>query len=431
MAKRKGIAPSWWTQHKKRIWAELQEDLQKEQTTFDEKCREGSWSWLKQQHRKQKISFAKLYQYTKSSAILMHQHQERVSFMFTITVAPPYRVEDGDRSFAGIMRTIEQQAESLVYQMRTISKSEIFKSSICKECAYKKPLHYEWALELQADGNVHLHATISLLDDVAEVIKFIELVHKMRNRHLEPKESYRDRKKSDKEKREKSIIYPLGRTHLSLPDTMKPLIFKHFAMKGMQYTMLLDKEDKKTENYFFPSLSPDIDIFDGNGTLLEFTRLDDMLKMHKRLQKYILGLAKLKYRLKTIMTALHVNNRRHNSKGKFNDPQGSDVQRELEDIAVFEHLGIKMYSSTQMTFPVSLYQKMRKQLVEFMKKYECLAEITLDWCSGVIEINGSSPDRVITHRGESIAVEPKREKIDYSNYDDEPVNEYALIKGGV
>jgi hypothetical protein len=49
----------------------------------------------------------------------------------------------------------------------------------------------------------------------------------------------------------------------------------------------------------------------------------------------------------------------------------------------------------------------------------------------VIKIEGSSPDKLITHKGEMIAIEPKREKIDYSNYDDELVNEYALIKGGV
>ena len=430
MARKQGKAPHWWSIHKRQIWTELQNDLQKEQLVFDENCKDGSWSWLKQQYRQQRISFAKLYQYTKSSSELMHQHQERVSFMFTTTIAPPYRVEDADKSFEGVMQTILEQAESLVYHMRTISKSEIFKSSISKECAYKKPLHYEWALELQADGNVHLHATISLLDDVAEVIKFIELVHKIRNRHLEPKESYRDRKKSDKDTRAKPIIYPLGRTHLSLIDTVKAPIFKHFAMKGFQYTMWLDKADRTIENYFFPGLSPEIDIENGNGTLLEFTRLDDMLKRHKRLQKYILGLSKLKYKLKTIMTAVSVNNRRHNLKGKFNDPEGADVQRELEDIAVFEHLGIKMYSSSQMTFPVSLYQKMRKQLVGYMKKYECLKEVTLDWCDGVIEINGSNPNRVISYRGEVIATEPKREKVDYADVSAEPTNEYLLAKGG-
>jgi len=423
MATKIGKAPSWWTGHKKKIWYGLQEFIQKQQQEFDKKNAGKDWTWLKQEKRKQRTEFAKLYQYTKSSAELMHKHQDRVSFMLTFTIASPHRVEDGDKSFDETMRIILQQAESLVFHMRTLSKSEVFKSDVSQECAYKKRLHYEWALELQADGNVHLHATVTLPNDVVEVIAFVKLIHDMRNRHLGLKETSRDKKGQ--------VIMPLGRTHMALLDTMMQPILKHFAMQGSPHFMLHDKEDNRKKNYFFPNLSPEIDIFDGNGTLLEFTSIENMLANHKRLQKYMLSLPKGKFKLKTIMTAIHTDTRRHNLKGKFNDPKGDDISRELEDIAVFEYLKIKMYSSSQMTFPHTLYQKMRKQLIAHSTKYESLAEITLDWCKGILSVEGKTPDRTISVYGEVIATEPKKTKKQVDDMILEGINEYQLAKEGM
>lgn len=422
MATIKRKPPIWWTRHKKEIWSGLQKCVQDQQQEFDNKHPDKKWTWVKQEYRKQKIEFAKLYQYTKSSAELMHKHQDRISFMLTFTIASPQRVEDGDKSFDETMRIILQQAESLIYHMRTLSKSEVFKSGVSKECAYKKRLHYEWALELQADGNVHLHATVTLPNDVDEVIAFVEIIHNMRNRHLELKETSRDKKGQ--------LIIPLGRTHMALLDTIKKPILKYFAMNGSPHKMMCDKADSKKENYFFPNLSPEINVYNGNGSLIEFISIENMLANHKRLQKYMLSLPKGKFKLKTIMTAVHADTRRHNLKGKFKDPKGGDIIRELEDIAVFEYLKIKMYSSSQMTFPHTLYQKMRKQLIDHNPQYESLAEITRDWCQGILSVEGKDPNRTIIVYGEIVAVEPKRTKkqIDHSYLDE--INRYQITKEG-
>ena len=433
MARIKGKTPLWWKKHKEDIWDQLQKIIRQQQLAFDEKYENKSysdadekWSWIKQERRKQRVEFAKLYQHTKSSAELMHIHQDRISFMLTFTIASPHRIEDGDKSFDGTMRIILQQAESLAYHMRTLSKSEVFKINVSKECAYKKRLHYEWALELQAEGNVHLHATVTLPNDVNEVIAFVELIHSMRNRHLGLKETCRDKKGQ--------VIMPLGRTHMALLDTMKEPILNHFRAKGSPHKMMPDKKDNKKKNYFFPNLSPEINIYDGDGTLIEFTSMGDMLKNHKRLQKYMLSLPKGKFKLKTIMTAIHVDTTRHNMKGKFNDPKGQDISRELEDIAVFEYLKIKMYSSSQMTFPHTLYQKMRKQLMRYSTRYESLVEVTLDWCKGALTIEGKVPDRTINVYGDIIATEPKRPKktkIQVDNILLEGINDYQQAKEGM
>jgi len=447
MATLKRKTPDWWKEHKDDIWDELQELVQQQQHEFDKKQQQEfnkkqklakkqqqefdknnskpGWSWLKQEKRKQRIEFAKLYQYTKSSAELMHKHQDKISFMLTFTIASPHRVENGDKSLAETKRIILQQAESLVHHMRTLSKSEVFKSNVSKECAYKKRLHYEWALELQADGNVHLHATVTLPNDVGEMIAFVELIHAMRNRHLELKTTSRDKKNQS--------VMPLGRTHMALLDTMKEPILKYFREKGSPHKMMRDLVDNRKENYFFPNLSPEINIYDGIGTLVEFTSIEDMLRNHKHLQKYMLSLPKGKFKLKTILTAVHTDTRRHNLKGKFKDP-GEDIQRELENIAVFEYFKIKMYSSSQMTFPHTLYQKMRKQLINHSARYESLVEVTLDWCNGALTIEGKVPDRTINVYGNTIATEPKRKKrtkIQIDNILLEGINEYQLAKEGM
>jgi hypothetical protein len=145
----------------------------------------------------------------------------------------------------------------------------------------------------------------------------------------------------------------------------------------------------------------------------------------------MLSLPKGKFKLKTIMTAVHTDTRRHNLKGKFKDPKGGDISRELEDIAVFEYLKIKMYSSSQMTFPHTLYQKMRKQLVAHSTKYESLAEITLDWCRGILSVEGKTPDRTISVYGDVIATEPKRIKMQVDDILLEGINGYQLAKEGM
>ena len=423
MATLKRKTPSWWAKHKKDIWHELQKSVQKQQIEFDKKYVGKDWTWTKQEKRKQRIEFAKLYQYTKSSSELMHKHQDRVNFMLTFTIASPYRVEDGNKSFDETMRIILQQAKSLVFHMRTLSKSEVFKSNESKKCAYKKRLHYEWALELQADGNVHLHATVTLPNDVNEVIAFVKLIHNMRNRHLGLKKTSRDKKNQ--------VIMPLGRTHMALPDTMKKPILKYFSIQGSPHKMMRDKADNQKENYFFPNLSPEINIYEGNGTLIEFTSIENMLANHKRLQKYILSFPKGKFKLKSIMTAIHTDTSRHNLKGKFKDPKGNNISKEIEDIAVFAYLKIHMYSSSQMTFPHSVYQKMRKELVIYNKKYKSLAKVTLDWCAEVLSIEGKNSNRIIIADGTTIAIEQKRTNTTHNDtFYDEETNSYQLAKEG-
>ena len=95
------------------------------------------------------------------------------------------------------------------------------------------------------------------------------------------------------------------------------------------------------------------------------------------------------------------------------------------------YLKIKMYSSSQMTFPHTFYQKMRKQLMAHNAKYESLAQVTLDWCQGILSVEGKDPNRNISVYGEVVAVEPKRTKQQVDDMILEGISDYQLAKEGM
>ena len=424
MAKKISIAPSWWQQHKARVWREQLQHLETEKKKYDEKSallieskgqRRSTYDEYQKQQKEKEL--ARLFQYIQSASALMRKDNNRIELMLTFTISQPHRVADTDKSFDSVMQRIQTQADSLLYHIRTLSKSTVFKSEECKECAYKRRLHYHWALELQTSGDVHMHIVVSLYDDVEELARLINLIHAMRNKHLHTQIKRRDKKYEYE-------VFPLGRTHFALSSHLKKELLAYYADKGIHHKMMRDKVDASRENYFFPSLSPDIDIYSGTATLLEFNSVEDMAQKSDKLRKYIIQMTQVKFKLKTVQTSISDSQRIHNIKGKF-----ESESRAVEDIAVFSYLGLKLHGSSQMMFPKSLYQSIRTQLIEFKKRYKHLSELTIDWCEGKVRIIGNSPSRMIYHGSTQIAIErkPKKKiKIDLS----EDSNPYLKSKRG-
>jgi len=420
----KPLTPSWWDKHKNRIWTKELASIEKKRIAYDKKSAErlkskGTQrdSWDTYQKKEQERELAKLFQNTRSASALMRKDENRIELMLTFTISQPYRVADTDKSFDDVMQRIKLQADSMLYHIRTLSKSAVFKSDECPECAYKRRLHYHWALELQTSGDAHIHIVISIYDDIEELAKLIDLIHAMRNNHLHPKKTRRDRKYEYE-------VLPLGRTHFALSNHLKDRLLKHYRDRGIHYKMMTDKEDASRKNYFLPSLSPEIDIYSGTGTLLEFSTIEDMANRYDKLRKYIIQMTQVKFKLRTIQASVSDAQRMHNIKGKF-----ETESRAAQDIAVFGYLGLKLHSSSQMLFHKSLYQRIRTQLIAFKTRYKHLSELTIDWCEGKIEIVGNTPYRDIQYKSESIAVEskPKKKiKIDMS----EDGNSYLKAKRG-
>lgn len=423
MAKFNRKTLAWWAKHKKIIWDERQKTTALMQKKYESKTSgltKGRYTWRQYQNKQMQIELARLMQNTKSASELMRLSNDRSEMILTFTIASPYRVVDTDKSFDSVMEKIMAQANSLVYHIRTLSKSTVFTNDQSKECAYKKRLHYHWALELQTGGDVHMHTVVSLYDDIEELARLIQLVHNMRNNHLEPIVTNRDKKFPCE-------IYPLGRTHFALSEHLKSQLLQYYHMKNIRVVSMADKENSSRTNYFIPSLSPKINIYSGAGTLLEFNDNKTLAEKYDSLRKYIISMTRAKFKLKTVQASVSNAQRVHNLKGKF---EGQET-RAAEDIAVFEYLGLKLHSSSQMLFSKDLYQKVRKQLILFKSRYKSLAQVTIDWCKGTLEIEGKSPHRVIKYRSEIIANEPSKKNITMDKSYDESANEYQLAKEGM
>ncbi|WP_434658226.1 hypothetical protein [Sulfurimonas sp. NW9] len=423
MGKTKRQPPQWWSEYKKQILTESRQASLEKQQKYEQKSAELQKprdSWDSYQKKQMNIELARLFQNTRSASQLMRRNQDRTEMILTFTISQPFRVADTDKSFDTVMQRIMTQANSLIYHMRTLSKSTVLTSDELKECAYKKRFHYHWAMELQTSGDVHMHTVVSIYDDIEELARLIELVHKTRNTYLDVHFSKRDCKHGVE-------ILPLGRTHFALSAHLKDGLMKHYRAKGIYVQVMQDKENSKRLNYFLPSLSPQIDVYSGKATLLEFNDNKTMAKKYDSIRKYILSMTRAKFKLRTAQTAISNAQRVHNLKGKFE----GDETKAAEDIAVFEYLGIKLHSSSQMLFSKDFYQKIRKQLMEYKSRYKSLAEVTIDWCKGDLVVEGKSPNRIVYSRGEAIAIEPKEKKVAFDNSCMEERNEYAVAKGGM
>ncbi len=418
MAKNKPKPPPWWLQHKEKIRKHREKLTQEARARYEKKYPVGvdqKNTWQAFQWNQNRIEQFRLLQNTRSESELMRLQDNRTEMILTFTIASPYRVGDTDKSFDAVMQRIVTQAKSLMYYIRTISKSTKFNSNECKECAYKKRLHYHWTLELQSDGNVHMHIVISIYDDVRELLRLIELVHSMRNTHL-----YSKVIKSEE-------IFPLGRTHFALSAHHKKGLLAYWKAKAINVVEWEDKNNSSRKNYFLPSLSPNIDIYSGAGTLLEFNDNETMAGKYDALRKYVISMTKAKFKLRTVQAAASSELRVHNLKGKF----ANEEERAATDIAVFEFLGLKLHASSQMLFSKSLYQKIRTKLIVFNPRYKSLAAVTVDWCKGDLVIEGKEPNRKIYYRGQLITIEPKKQKVNHVDVTGENINEYLLAKEGV
>ena len=421
MAKIKRQPPQWWSKHKKQIWTEHYQFSLKKQQNYEEKSaqlKKPRDSWEKHQKKQMNIGLARLHQNTHSASKLMRLNQDRTEMILTFTIPSPHRVTDTDRSFDAVMQRIRTQADSLMYHIRTLSKSTVFASDESKECSYKKRFHYHWAMELQTSGDVHMHIVISIYDDIEELVRLIELVHNIRNTYSDVLFSKRDSKNGVE-------IFPLGRTHFALSAHLKDGLLAHYRAKGIEVKTMPDKENVQRLNYFLPSLSPKISVYSGKATLFEFNDNETMEEKYDSIRKYITSMTRAKFKLRTAQTAISDAQRIHNLKGKFEGKES----RAAEDIAVFEYLGIKLHFSSQMLFSKDFYQKIRKQLIEHKSRYKCLAEVTIDWCKGKLVVEGKSPNRTVYSGGKIIAIEPKQKKISYDESWIEEQNNYALVKG--
>ena len=331
-----------------------------------------------------------------NSLPMQMSHNDRFT-QLSVTITFGYNRVKDCRRYEEIERCITRQAESAKKFLQKIRSSKHFRSNGKSKCPLDKPYHYLCAVELQEDGDVHLHFVVYVQNIISEVVKMIRLIHDIRKRlRPYPEWSTIDCRNSGdpKCKRNKENLddayYEVGRTHIGLSSYWQSKIMEKFTLR--------QAADRKTGvmQYVIEDLNYGLFV-NGQYTFLEFYDKERLKATNAAFVEYIV---KMQATGKgDIKSAIYRSQTTHHLKSMV-----EKADRYEKDRAVLSHLDIRVLQYSQSFFPVDLYQKIRPALIAYDKRYKHLYHATLDLCTGELFVTKEKGSRVIKGKdGEVIA----------------------------
>jgi len=315
----------------------------------------------------------------------------------SITITFGYNRVKDCRSYAEIEKCIEGQARSAKKLLKKIRNSKHFRTKGKSNCPLDKRYHYLCAVEMQEDGDIHLHFVVYVKNDIAEMVKMIALVHGIRKRlRPYPEWSNIDCRNNHTPPCKRNMdnlsdpYYEVGRTHIGLSSYWQRKLNDRFVLR--------EAADKKTGvmQYVIEELNYGLFV-NGQYTFLEFYDKERLKSTNAAFVEYIVkmqasGSGNLK-------SAVYRSQTTHHLKSMV-----ESADRYEKDRAVLSHLGIRVLQYSQSFFPVDLYQKTRPALIKYNKKYKHLYHATLDLCSGELRVIKQKSNTVVTDKkGDVIA----------------------------
>ena len=164
---------------------------------------------------------AKIKNLANSLPMLM-SHNDRFTQLSTTITFGYNRVKDC-RSYQEIEKCIRGQASSAKKFLQKIRDSKHFRSKDKSKCPLDKHYHYLCAVELQEDGDIHLHFVVYVQNSVNEIVKMIQLIHDIRKRlrpypewsNIDCRNNYEPLCKRNMDHLD-DAYYEVGRTHIGL-----------------------------------------------------------------------------------------------------------------------------------------------------------------------------------------------------------------------
>lgn len=322
---------------------------------------------------------AKIKNLANSLPMLMNQNNRFSQLSITITFGYN-RVKDC-RSYEDVEKCIIRQAASAKRFLEKIRQSKHFrsKSKSKNQCPIDKPYHYLAAIELQEDGDIHLHFVVYVENRIEEVVKMIRLIHDIRKRscpypewsNIDCRNDHTPPCKRCKENLNDQY-YEIGRTHIGLSS--------HWHGELNDRFILRQAADKKTGEMQYVIEELNYGLFvNGQYTFLEFYDIERLKATNKAFVEYIVKMQATGDG--DIKSAIYRSQTTHHLKSMV-----ETADRYEKDRAVLSHLGIRVLQYSRSFFPVDLYQKVRPALTRYDKKYKHLYHATLDLCAGALAI---------------------------------------------
>ena len=365
--------------------------------------------------KQEQIELARHKNVSHSFTEMMSFESNRTMLFLTATFPSAHGVHKHGESQESISDHLKWQSKSISFFMRKLFKSKKYTKEK-GHCKAKDPLHYLWTVELQAKGDMHLHAVVFLKNDVALVQHFVKRFHLLRAKYwkiMQVSDSGRS-----------LTILPFGRCHIGMHPKFRP------TMEELStFDTRPDVKNPESKHNFLIDISH-IATKTGQGTAIEFYGKKKLESAYSDIIEYVSKLSEAKYKpideQKLLKQTVHQAMIDHHTKGTID--KYSDEKLKVDSL-IFSHIKVRTMHYSQVLFPTSLYQTVRTELIGFKKGYKSLFTLTVDMCKGYIKIIGEHPYRTITYKNKKIATE-QRWKEDDSFIEDE-MNEYALSKEGV
>ena len=304
---------------------------------------------------KEKVKIAQLKNL--SSAMARYIAQDgRVGFMLTLTFGKNFRVNFSKMHKRQIRTIASFQYQSCMLFIQKMRKSRRIKGDI----------RYMATMELQSDGNLHMHIFLSVLE--SDMFGLVEFVYDYKCRHREPF------KVGDK------LAYPIGRMHIGVSQRHKKRLMQKYPMQAHPAKSVPGKIE-----HFLSTLECR-EFYSGDWTVVEF--YDESIireRYNEKIVNYLTKTMDKKFQLPETVVKEGVGKCQisHDTKTLYDEDELSRQQ-----LRFIRLVGRQVYTHSWLPFPFKLYQKNYRRLVAYKKAYTVYYNCIQDLIEGKLSIRG-------------------------------------------
>jgi hypothetical protein len=294
--------------------------------------------------------------------------ERRAGFSLTLTFGPDERADFEKMAISRLIELAERQYKSLMAFLYKMRKSKRIKHKI----------RYMAVIELQSDGNLHLHIFLSVL--VEDLFGFLEFVYDFKKRYTEPYPF------------NGSVVYPIGRLHIGISMRYRPMIDRRYTMNPVQ----AKSDSSRTEFYIVELESREF--LSGNWTPVEFYTTNMWTERYEeKVTKYLVKTLTGEYELEEhhIKEGIGKCQLGHDTKTLLSDDYITQLQ-----VRFVRLIGKRAYTHSRLPFPSKLYQRHYKALIAYNPDYTVYYNCITALEEGKLVIDGQ---RIFDENGHQIA----------------------------
>jgi len=303
--------------------------------------------------KKQRVQVAQLKNLTSALSRYIAQ-KGRVGFMMTLTFGKRTRIDLESMDREQVVAVASRQYDGCMAFLYKMRKSKRIKDDI----------RYMAVMELQSDGNLHMHIFLSVVEE--DMFGLLAFVYDFKHRHVEP---YQNNNKE---------VYPIGRLHIGISARYESKLKRKYSMQGYEAKSVKGK----TEYYLFSLESRSFQ--SGDWTPIEFyteamirERYDEKIT-HYLIKTFDGGYALDEISIKEGVAKCQIG---HDTKTLYASEKLAKLQMRF-----IRMVGRRVYTHSRLPVSFAWYQKHFKELVALDPEYRLFYKVIQDVESGKLKL---------------------------------------------